>query len=158
MSNFNWFSTNNQAQLADESFLLSLGITMQRPSGEVVYLSDENTGRTMGLLGVAFVMTDGSVRIRPRNGVGDAGRARLLRIGVDCIERDLHKRERWTYRRKTSKQSGYWMTYLWAAIEQQSEMAREIATLHLAMQGPAEARSFGIGERDTLSPELEGTQ
>lgn len=153
-----WFHTHNRTRLHDAEFLANVGITIQDPSGDIIYLRDDDTGRTVGLLGVGFVMTDGRVKLRPRHGVGDFGLTKLLQIGVDCVERELHLRERWTYHRKTSKRPGYWMSYLYAGIDVSDEEARGIEALYTAMQSPDEARNFGIGESHTLNPVKEGAQ
>ncbi|MDO5492246.1 MAG: hypothetical protein Q4F53_01365 [Nesterenkonia sp.] len=133
MRSFNWFTFNNRTTVADIDFLKSLGVQIDSPMGIVNYARDEDSGIMMGCLGHVFVRTDGVIKVRPHHGLQDNGLQVLLRTAVDCLERDMHLRERWEYRRKTKKRGGYWRCHVFAGINPNSEAGRSIEALSTAI-------------------------
>lgn len=97
-----WFSVNNQASHEDLPDLRAFGITARpRHSRPVTVYRDPVSERMIAEIGTVNVWRDGRVRFRPRHDCPDSGINVLVRTALECVERDLHLRDKWTYFRAT---------------------------------------------------------
>lgn len=104
-----WFATNNTATLDDLPDLEVFGIALGKRTSKTVSVSrDLPTGRLLATIGTVRVFRDGRVKITPRQDCPDEGVTVLVRTALDCVERDLHRRDRREYYRATAKVVGHW--------------------------------------------------
>lgn len=104
-----YFSVNNRAQIEDMDVLHTMGIRLLAPSSEPMSaFRDPDTGRMRVEVGTVTVRRDGLIKIRPRSDAPTVAVRTLLRTAVECLERDLHKRDRWSTYRATKSAPGFW--------------------------------------------------
>lgn len=104
-----WFAVNNTATADDADHLAPFGVDLRPATGETVTVQREPvTGRLLAQIGAVQVLRDGAVRIYPRADCPPVGVDVLVSTALECVERDLHKRDTWAYRRATAKRHGYW--------------------------------------------------
>lgn len=109
MSRLTWFAANNSVTLADLPDLEVLGITVRpRSTNAVRAFRDLASGHMLVEVGLVRVWRDGRVHIIPRTDCPDVALEGLVRTSLDCVERDLHKRDRWFYTRATKDRPGRW--------------------------------------------------
>lgn len=109
MNGLTWYAVNNAVTLEDLPDLEVLGISVTSRSATPVHVyRDPATGVLLATLGTVRVFRDGSVTIQPRHDCPDGGLVALARTALDCVERDLHRRDRWTYWRATTRVAGCW--------------------------------------------------
>ena len=108
-----WYAINNSVSLEDVPDLAAIGIKIGRRSLEpVAVFRDPGTGRLLAEVGTIHVYRDGRVWIIPRSDCPDACLLGLVRTAVDCVERDLHRRDRWHYYRPTKTAPvGQWSSH-----------------------------------------------
>ena len=147
-----WFAHNNNAKLSDAEFLQNLGIKFTTPRGRTEYTRDPDSGDFVAAVGRVFVKTTGEVLIAPTEDAGDKAREQLLRVAVDCVEHDMHKRlPGWRYKRKTTKRAGYWYSKLLLAIDPNCGAGEALAAAHDALKHPISQQGMTNQE---LAPEL----
>lgn len=112
-----FFSLNNRAGLSDLEFLSQLGIRELPRSPEPMKVSrDPGTGKLMAEIGEVTVWRDGLIRFRARHDTPDGAKVILARTAVECLERDLHKRDHWEYARATKNLPGSWSSIILVGI------------------------------------------
>lgn len=129
-----WFAVNNTATHADLSDLEVFGIRVTHRSQDPVTVHrDPQTGRMLATVGTVRVSRDGTVKIIPRLDCPESGVTVLARTALECVERELHRRDRWTYSRATAKRAGHWS----ARILVQLPEAGSVFTEHTEALRPA---------------------
>ncbi|MCT1776770.1 hypothetical protein [Brachybacterium sp. p3-SID957] len=145
-----WFAVNNQATLEDVPDLAAIGIKIGRRSPDPVRVfRDPSTGRLLAEIGTVHVYRDGRVWIIPRSDCPDGCLRELVRTAVDCVERDLHRRDRWHYYRPTKTVPvGEWSSVIavWGP-ELQSVFAAHAAMLQPAALPGDRATSEQLHQR-----------
>lgn len=112
-----WFAVNNDARAADAPGLAAFGVRLRPRSSEPVTVQrDPVSGRLIAELGAVQVIRGGDVNVRPRHDCPPVGLDVLVSTALECVERDLHIRDAWEYRRATAKRHGYWHTTVCIAL------------------------------------------
>ena len=130
-----WYAINNSVSLEDVPDLAAIGIKIGRRSLEpVAVFRDPGTGRLLAEVGTIHVYRDGRVWIIPRSDCPDACLLGLVRTAVDCVERDLHRRDRWHYYRPTKTAPvGQWLSVIAVCAPE----GHSLFEAHAAMLQPA---------------------
>lgn len=125
-----WFATNNSVTPADLPDLAVFGITVEpRTTKAVTVYRDPISLRMVAELGVVRAWRDGRVHIVPRADCPDAGLKVLTQTALDCVERGLHKRDRWFYTRATKRQPGRWGATILCTVPEGTSLFAEYATI-----------------------------
>lgn len=125
-----WFATNNHITLDALPDLEVLGITVEpRSTNAVTAYRDPVSGRMVAEVGVVRVWRDGRVHIIPRTDCPDVALEGLVRTALDCVERDLHKRDRWFYTRATKDRPGRWGSTILLTVPEGSSLFAEHAEI-----------------------------
>lgn len=118
-----WFAVNNDARAADAPALAAFGVRLLPRSSEPVTVQrDPVSGRLLAELGGVQVIRGGAVNVRPRHDCPPAGVGVLVSTALECVERDLHVRDAWEYRRATTKRHGYWHTTICIALPEDTPL------------------------------------
>lgn len=152
-----YFATNNQATLEDMDVLHAMGIRiLDRAGGPMSAFRDPTNGRVRVDIGTVTVRRDGLIRIRPREDAPDVALKVLLRTAVECLERDLHKRDRWASHRATKNAPGYWRARISISVpEGESIFSEYVEVLRPAVADPS--RGYADDLPETLAPECPRT-
>lgn len=111
-----WYAVNNGARVEDLPDLEALGIRMvSRSDRPMVAYRDAASGHLLVEVGIVSVWRDGSIRIRPRSDAPPIAVEALVRTALDCLERELHRRDSWAYYRATASRPGYWSAVIMVA-------------------------------------------
>lgn len=106
---FTWYATNNYARLDDLEDLGAIGVRVLKRSPEpMTFWRDYESGLHMVKTGAVWVFRDGRINVRPRLDAPPVLVEALVRTAVECFERDLHIRDKWSYFRATKTRPGYW--------------------------------------------------
>lgn len=125
-----WFAANNSVTLSDLQDLEVLGITVEARSPRAVAVyRDPITGRMVAEVGTVRAWRDGRVHIVPRTDCPDSALAALVQTALDCVERELHKRDRWHYSRATKDKPGRWGATILVAVREGGSLFAEHATV-----------------------------
>lgn len=125
-----WFATNNSVTVDDLPDLEVFGITLgQRSAKPVTTYRDPISGRMVAELGLVRVWRDGRVRIIPRTDCPDGGVSVLVRTALDCVERELHKRDSWHYTRATKDRPGRWGATILCTLREGASLFAEHAEI-----------------------------
>lgn len=136
MNGLTWYAVNNAVTLEDLPDLEVLGISVAPRSSTPVHVyRDPATGFLLSTLGTVRVYRDGRVTIEPRHDCPDGGLVALARTALECVERDLHRRDRWTYWRATTRLAGCWS----ARISVRVPEGESILSAHADLLRPAAA-------------------
>lgn len=148
-----YFATNNQATLEDMDVLHAMGIRiLDRAGGPMSAFRDPTNGRVRVDIGTVTVRRDGLIKIRPREDAPDVALEILLRTAVECLERGLHKRDRWASHRATKNAPGYWRARISISVpEGDSIFSEYVEVLRPAVT--AFPRERADNESDALAPE-----
>lgn len=112
-----WYAVNNTATAADAPDLAPFSVHLRPASSEPVTVQrDPVSGRLIAEVGAVQVIRDGPVRVLPRHDCPPVGDDVLVSTALECVERDLHQRDAWEYRRGTSKRRGYWHAVIATSI------------------------------------------
>lgn len=133
--NLTWYATNNSISLEDVPDLAAIGITvLRRDRDPVRVFRDPDTGRMLAEVGTVAVYRDGRVHVIPRHDCPDVCLLELVRTAVDCVERDLHRRDRWHYYRPSKAAPvGAWSSDISVCIPD----GHSLFEAHTAMLHPA---------------------
>lgn len=111
-----WYAVNNRAEVSDLPDLGALGIRMvSRSDRPMVAYRDAASGHLLVEVGIVSVRRDGSIRIRPRSDAPPVAVEACVRTALDCLERDLHRRDSWDYYRATKARPGFWAAIIMVA-------------------------------------------
>lgn len=136
-----WFAVNNTATANDAPALAPFGVDLRAPSSDPVTVRrDPITGRLLAQIGTVQVLRDGAVLVCPRHDCPPVGTDVLVSTALECVERDLHKRDGWGYRRATSKRHGYWHAVICMSIPDGSPLF----TAHAAALAAAPVRGLDL--------------
>lgn len=118
-----WFAVNNTATRHDAGNLSAFGVRLLEPSTEpVTVFRDPASGRVVAQIGAVRVNRDGSVLTQPRQDAPAPAVDVLVSTAVECVERDLHRRDDWAYRRATRTRGGYWHAVIVIGVPEGSQL------------------------------------
>lgn len=113
-----WYALNNFARLDDVQDLGAIGVrVLKRSSEPMTFWRDYESGLHMASIGAVWVFRDGRINVRPRLDAPPVLVEALVRTGVECFERDLHKRDKWKYYRATKTRPGFWHMRISAGMQ-----------------------------------------
>ncbi|OFT58156.1 hypothetical protein HMPREF3159_07990 [Brachybacterium sp. HMSC06H03] len=137
MNGLTWYAVNNAVTLEDLPDLEVLGIRVQaRSTRPMTVQRDPGTGRLLAAVGTVRAYRDGTITLTPRWDCPDSGVLVLARTGLDCAERDLHRRDAWCYYRASKRTPvGYWSARISVAVPE----GRSVLSAHAAALEPVAA-------------------
>lgn len=147
-----FFAVNNSATAADADDLKPFGISLLPNTMEpVTVYRDPVSGRLLAQIGRVQVFRNGKVNVRPHHDCPPIGVDVLMSTALECVERELHQRDDWNYRRGTSKRVGYWSAGILMALPEGASLFAAHVTA-LAAQ-PTKALELGSETAEDLPAE-----
>lgn len=118
-----WYAVNNRADTADLPDLEALGISMSGRSQAPMSVQRDPESQVLVVnIGAVTAWKDGRVTFRPRLDAPPSAETVLIRTALDCLERDLHRRDRWEYRRATKDRGAYWCAHIMVQVPEGSSL------------------------------------
>lgn len=118
-----WYAVNNRADTTDLPDLEALGISMSGRSQTPMSVQRDPESQVLVVnIGAVTAWKDGRVTFQPRLDAPPSAETVLIRTALECLERDLHHRDRWEYRRATKARGAYWYAHIMVQVPESSSL------------------------------------